>query len=82
MGGWDVILEHLYHNPDLTLDDLFEKKSAHVCEGHNCGFIGIADKAMISHNLQQHQNQEKWTKATLRVKVGQAAEIRTKRIQN
>jgi hypothetical protein len=31
MGGWDIILEHLYHNPDLTLDDLFEKKSAHVC---------------------------------------------------
>jgi hypothetical protein len=35
----------------------------------------MAEKAMISHNLQQHQNQEKWTKATLRVKVGQATEI-------
>jgi hypothetical protein len=75
MGGWDIVLEHLYHNSDLTLDDLLEKKSAHVCEGNNCGFIGMTDKAMISHNLQQHQNQEKWTKATLRARVGQAPAI-------
>jgi hypothetical protein len=75
MRGWDIIMEHLHHNPDLTLDDLFEKKSAHVCEGHNCRFIGMTDKVMISHNLQQHQNQEKWIRATLRVRVGQAPAI-------
>jgi hypothetical protein len=51
MGGWDIIIDHLFHNSELTLDDLFEKKSANACEGNNCGFIGMTDKAMISHNL-------------------------------
>jgi cytochrome c551/c552 len=75
MGGWNIILDHLKHNSELKLDDLFEKKSAIVCHAQNCGFVGVMDKALIAHNLQQHQNQEKWTKATLKVQLGVAPPI-------
>jgi hypothetical protein len=75
MGGWNIIMEHLKHNPELTLYDLFEKKSGIACQGQNCGFVGAKEKALIAHNLQQHQNQEKWTKATLKVQLGVAPAI-------
>jgi hypothetical protein len=75
MGGWDIIMEHLKHNPELTPDDLFEKKSGIVCQAQNCGFVGATEKELIAHNLQQHQNQEKWTKATLKAQLGVAPAI-------
>jgi hypothetical protein len=70
-------MEHLKLDPEVTLDGHFGKKQAIACQNHNCGFIGMTEKALIAHNLQQHQNQEKWAKATLCVQLGQALPMPT-----
>jgi hypothetical protein len=65
MGRWDIIMAHLKANPEVTLDGLFGMKQAIICQCAHCGFVGMPEKALIAHNLQQHQNEEKCAKATL-----------------
>jgi hypothetical protein len=77
MGPWDIIMAHLKADPDVTLEGLFGRKQAIACQCHNCGFIGVTEKALIAHNVQQHQNDAKWAKATLCVHLGPAPPIPT-----
>jgi hypothetical protein len=75
MGPWDIRIEHLKHNPDITLENLFEKKQAIVCKSNNWRFMGTTEKALIPDNLQQHQSEAEWELATLRVQLGLAPPI-------
>jgi hypothetical protein len=47
MGAWDIVLDHLTHNEDSTLEDFFGEKRAFICKHKGCGFVGITEKANI-----------------------------------
>jgi hypothetical protein len=72
MGAWDIILDHLTQNENLTLADFFGEKKAFACKHKGCGFIGITEKAMTAHNTQQHQAEAAWERALIVVQLGVA----------
>jgi hypothetical protein len=73
MGVWDIILEHLEHNPNSTVADLIGTHEAIVCKFPGCGQIAISEKAMLAHNSKQHRSEAQWTKAPLTIHLGTAS---------
>jgi hypothetical protein len=73
MGVWDILLEHLEHNPDATLADLIGSHEAIVCKHPGCGHVATTEKAMLAHNSQQHRSEAQWARAPLKIHLGIAA---------
>jgi hypothetical protein len=54
LGMRAIIVEHLKKNPDATLWDIFEEKSACVCKHATCRYTAKTEKAIQAHVVQQH----------------------------
>jgi hypothetical protein len=77
MGLWDILIDHLAQNHDATIGDLIGHKEAFICKHKGRGYVAISEKAMITHNTQQHRAEAQWARAELGVHLGVAAPSET-----
>jgi hypothetical protein len=72
LGPWNILMDHLKHDENISMAGLFEIEVAFVCKHPNCGYAGPTERSLIAHNTQQHQGTAQWAKTGLTIHLGNA----------